>query len=57
VAAGIAERQTASTYLHELESIGILQHRQIGLNKLFVNSRFLKLLTFDSNEDKRFGSK
>lgn len=57
VDAGIAKRQTASTYLHRLESVGILQQRQIGLNKLFVNSRFLKLLTSDSNEYKRFGSK
>jgi Fic family protein len=57
VDAGIAKRQTASTYLHRLESVGILQQRQIGLNKLFVNSRFLKLLTADSNEYKRFGSK
>jgi Fic family protein len=57
VDAGIAKRQTASTYLHGLESVGILQQRQIGLNKLFVNSRFLKLLTSDSNEYKRFGSK
>jgi Fic family protein len=57
VDAGIAKRQTASTYLHKLESIGILQQKQIGLNKLFVNSRFLKLLTSDSNEHKRFGSK
>jgi len=57
VEAGIAKRQTASTYLHRLESVGILQQRQIGLNKLFVNSRFLKLLTSESNEYKRFGSK
>ena len=57
VAAGIAKRQTASTYLHALESAGILQEKQIGLNKLFLNSRFVKLLTSDSNEYKRFGSK
>jgi len=42
---------------YRLESVGILQQRQIGLNKLFVNSRFLKLLTSDSNEYQRFGSK
>ena len=55
VGAGIAKRQTASTYLHALEAVGILQEKQIGLNKLFLNSRFLKLLTQDPNDYKRFG--
>jgi hypothetical protein len=48
---------TASTYLHALEAAGILQEKQIGLNKLFLNSRFLKLLTQEPNEYKRFGSR
>jgi Fic family protein len=55
VAAGIAKRQTASIYLHALEGAGILQAKQIGLNKLFLNSRFLKLLTQEPNDYKRFG--
>jgi len=57
VEAGIAKRQTASTYLHKLESIGILEEKQLGLNKLFLNSRFLKLLTLEPNDYKRFASK
>lgn len=57
VEAGIARRQTASTYLHKLEAIGILEQKQIGLKKLFLNSRFLKLLTQESNDYKRFASK
>jgi Fic family protein len=57
VEAGIAKRQTASTYLHKLESIGVLEQKQIGLNKLFLNARFLKLLTQESNDYKRFVSK
>jgi Fic family protein len=57
VGAGIAKRQTASTYLHALEAAGILQEKQIGLNKLFLNSRFLKLLTQEPNGYKRFGSR
>jgi Fic family protein len=57
VEAGIAKRQTASTYLHKLESIGVLEQKQIGLNKLFLNSRFLKLLTQESNDYKRFVAK
>jgi hypothetical protein len=36
VDAGIAKRQTASTYLHRLESVGTLQQRQLGLNTLFM---------------------
>ena len=56
VDAGIAKRQTASTYLHKLEMIEILRERQIGLNKLFLNSRFLKLLTQESDDYKRFVS-
>ncbi len=56
VEAGIAKRQTASTYLHRLKDVGILGEKQIGLNKLFLNSRFLKLLTKEPNDYKRFGS-
>ncbi len=56
VAAGIAKRQTASTYLHRFEELGILQQKPIGLNKLFLNSRLLKLLTQDPNDHKPFGS-
>jgi len=57
VEAGIARRQTASTYLHKLESIGVLEQEQAGVKKLFLNSRFLKLLTQESNDSKRFVSK
>ena len=55
VDAGIAKRQTASTYLHKLVSVGVLKERPIGLNKLFLNSKFLTVLTQESNEFKRFG--
>jgi Fic family protein len=54
VDAGIAKRQTASTYLHALVEAGILQEKQMGLNKLFLNSRFLKLLTQEPNKYKEF---
>src|SRR5207302_9508512 len=56
VEAGIAKRQTASTYLHTLVSVGILKEKPIGLNKLFLNSKFLTLLTRESNEFKKFGT-
>jgi Fic family protein len=56
VEAGIAKRQTASTYLHRLVSVGVLREKPIGLNKLFLNSRFLTMLTEESNEFRKFGA-
>jgi Fic family protein len=56
VGAGIAKRQTASMYLHALEEVGILLEKKIGLNKLFLNHRLLKLLTQEPNEYQRFES-
>jgi len=50
VEAGIAKRQTASVYLHNLAAVGILHAEQVGLNKLFLNTRFLKLLTREPNK-------
>jgi Fic family protein len=55
VEAGIAKRQTASVYLHGLAEAGILREEQVGLNKLFLNTRFLKLLTREPNSFPRFG--
>ena len=43
--AGIAKRQTASVYLKELVNIGILEERTSGREKLFINTKFLKLLS------------
>jgi Fic family protein len=54
VETGIAKRQTASTYLKKLTSVGVLMEKPIGVNKLFLNSRFLTLLTQESNEFKKF---
>lgn len=42
---GIAKRQTASSYLKELERIGILQGIKMGRELYYVNKRFLKTLT------------
>ncbi len=55
VEAEIAKRQTASTYLHQLKEIGVLQDTQVGTHKLFLNTRFLKLLTQESNDFKSLG--
>lgn len=44
VQAGVAKRQTASRYLKLLVEIGILEERVSGREKLFLNTRLLKLL-------------
>lgn len=49
VEAGIAERQTASRYLKELSSIGVLRERGAGREKFFVHVRLMDLLTRDKN--------
>jgi Fic family protein len=48
--AGIAKRQTASTYLKELAALGVLQERKVGREKLFIHPRLMALLTTDSDE-------
>ncbi|MCB1111800.1 MAG: Fic family protein [Chlamydiales bacterium] len=40
----IAERQTASKYLHSLCSLGVIDELRVGREKVFINNRFLKLL-------------
>ncbi len=45
VAAGIAQRQSASRYLKRLCDIGVLEERLAGREKLFVNPILLRLLT------------
>lgn len=44
VKAGIAKRQTAAEYLKELEKIGILESRQVGRQKLYLNTGLYELL-------------
>lgn len=45
VDAGIAQRQSASVYLKKLVAIGLLEERAIGREKLFINPKFMRLLT------------
>lgn len=45
VDAGIAQRQAASTYLKALVEIGILTELKAGREKLFINTRLLRLLS------------
>ncbi len=48
---GIAKRETASVYLKTLAGIGIFEELKAGREKLFVNRRYLDLL---SSEEHRF---
>ena len=50
VDAGLAKRQTASEYLKELAAIGVLEERAEGREKLYLNTKFWKLLTQEPNE-------
>ena len=50
VDARIAERQTASRYLHALIGIGVLRDRRLGREKLFLHPKLLRLLTEEWNE-------
>jgi len=45
VEAGIAKRQAASRHLQAMVSIGVLHERNVGREKLFVNTKLLELLT------------
>jgi Fic family protein len=49
VDAGIAKRQTASVYMQELVSIGMLQEVKVGREKLFIHANFMRLLTAEDH--------
>lgn len=49
VDADLAKRQTASEYLKELTAIGVLEERAEGREKLYLNTKFWKLLTKEPN--------
>lgn len=45
----IAQRQSASRYLKELSTIGVLREVQAGKEKLFIHPKLMHLLADDSN--------
>lgn len=47
--AGIAKRQTASDYLKKLADINILQSKEFGREKIFINPKFMNILLNDTN--------
>jgi Fic family protein len=50
VESGVAKRQTASVYLKELTTLGILREVKVGREKLFIHPQFLKLLTDEDHQ-------
>ena len=54
VEAGIAQRQTASSYLKQLCDIGVLQERNAGKEKLFINPRLLALINSEAHDFQPF---
>lgn len=55
IEAGIAQRQTASSYLKQLVEIGVLAEAESGKEKLFVHPKLYGLLTTENNVFKLYG--
>ncbi len=49
VEAGVAKRQAASTYLHLLVNLGLLEEEKVGREKLFIHKSYLTLLLNESD--------
>lgn len=49
--AGIARCQTAASYLKQLVQVGVLEEVKAGREKLFVNTRLMRLLTAEAPGD------
>jgi Fic family protein len=47
---GIAQRQAASRYLHDLAALGVLREMPVGKEKLFIHPKLMQLLSRDSNQ-------
>ncbi len=55
VAAGIAQRQTASVYLKTLCEIGVLQEIKAGRERLFIHPNLIALLTAEDHKVPEYG--
>jgi Fic family protein len=47
---GIAQRQAASRYLHDLAALGVLREMSFGKEKLFIHPKLMQLLSRDNNQ-------
>lgn len=46
---GIAKRETASTYLKQLMSLGVLEEEKVGRDKIFLHRKYLDVLFSDGH--------
>jgi hypothetical protein len=53
---GIAQRQAASRYLHDLASLGVLREMPLGKEKLFIHPKLMLLLSRDGNRFEPYSS-
>lgn len=53
---GIAKRQTASVYLKQLCEVGVLQERNAGKEKFFINPRLLALINSEGHGFQSFST-
>ena len=51
---GIAKRQTAAIYLKKLSEIGVLTETKIGRENIYINPRFMTILTSDLGKYENF---
>jgi Fic family protein len=51
---GIAQRQAASRYLHDLADLGVLREMPFGKERLFIHPKLMQLLSRDSNQFKPY---
>ncbi|MFM2402685.1 MAG: hypothetical protein RL223_565 [Pseudomonadota bacterium] len=51
---GIAQRQAASRYLHDLADLGVLRELPFGKEKLFIHPKLMQLLNRDNNQFQRY---
>jgi len=47
---GIAQRQAASRYLHDLTALGVLREMPFGKEKLFIHPKLMQLLSRDNSQ-------
>jgi hypothetical protein len=52
---GIAQRQAASRYLHDLANLGVLSEMPFGKEKLFIHPKLMQLLSSDSKQFEPYG--
>ncbi len=51
---GIAQRQAASRYLHDLAALGVLREMPYGKEKLFIHPKLMELISHDVNAFQRY---